>query len=142
VTLALLLCSARLSISIALTHFLQCDLDHEREVSAGDGRELAKSFGAPFFESSAKSRINVEEAFHELVCVAVFDLIQQLLSCSRIHIICCRSEKFSVLFLYRNPVRKSSIFRQKCYTSPPAAAAFSSSASATSDTLCLTILSS
>ncbi len=38
-------------------------------MSAADGRDLAKSFGVPFFESSAKSRINVEEAFHELVCV-------------------------------------------------------------------------
>ena len=68
-TLALLLCSTRLSISTALTQFLQCDLDHEREVSAADGRDLAKSFGLPFFESSAKSCINVEEAFHELVRV-------------------------------------------------------------------------
>ena len=32
-----------------------------------EGRDLAKSFGVPFFESSAKSRINVEEAFYELV---------------------------------------------------------------------------
>ena len=34
-----------------------------------EGRDLAKSFGVPFFESSAKSRINVEEAFYELVRV-------------------------------------------------------------------------
>ena len=32
-----------------------------------EGRDLAKNFGVPFFESSAKSRINVEEAFYELV---------------------------------------------------------------------------
>ena len=32
-----------------------------------EGRDLAKSFGVPFFESSAKSRINVEEAVYELV---------------------------------------------------------------------------
>ena len=47
------------------------------------GRDLANSFGVPFFESSAKSRINVEEAFYELVrglflfgapCRAVFVL--------------------------------------------------------------------
>ena len=38
-----------------------------------EGRDLAKSFGVPFFESSAKSRINVEEAFYELVRVFFFD---------------------------------------------------------------------
>ena len=32
-----------------------------------EGRELAKSFDAPFFETSAKSRINVEEGFFQLV---------------------------------------------------------------------------
>ena len=39
---------------------LQCDLVDNREVSNVEGRDLAKSFGVPFFESSAKSRINVE----------------------------------------------------------------------------------
>lgn len=48
---------------------LQCDLVDNREVSNVEGRDLAKSFGVPFFESSAKSRINVEEAFYELVRV-------------------------------------------------------------------------
>ena len=48
---------------------LQCDLVVNREVSNVEGRDLAKSFGVPFFESSAKSRINVEEAFYELVRV-------------------------------------------------------------------------
>jgi len=45
----------------------KCDLIDNREVSNVEGRDLAKSFGVPFFESSAKSRINVEEAFYELV---------------------------------------------------------------------------
>ena len=31
------------------------------------GRALAEGFGVPFFESSAKSGINVEEPFFELV---------------------------------------------------------------------------
>jgi len=126
--------------------FLQCDLENAREVSAADGRDLANSFGAPFFESSAKSSINVEEAFHELVCVSVFDLSQQLLSCSRIHIIYryYRSEKPSALFLDRNPVQKKNR-RQIGHTWPPAAASCSSSASATHcaphDTLSVTLQS-
>jgi hypothetical protein len=52
---------------VPLTHMLQCDLIDNREVSYLEGRDLALSFGVPFFESSAKSRINVEEAFYELV---------------------------------------------------------------------------
>ena len=45
----------------------KCDLEQERQVTAGEGQDLAKSFGCPFFESSAKTRINVEESFYELV---------------------------------------------------------------------------
>ena len=45
-------------------------------MSTLEGCDLAKSFGVPFFESSAKSRINVEEAFHELVRVPIVDLNQ------------------------------------------------------------------
>lgn len=45
----------------------KCDLDNERQVTKAQGDELAKSFGCPFFETSAKARINVEEAFYQLV---------------------------------------------------------------------------
>lgn len=45
----------------------KCDLETERQVTTGEGSELAKSFGCPFFESSAKTRVNVEESFYELV---------------------------------------------------------------------------
>ena len=45
----------------------KCDLDNERQVTKAQGEELAKSFGCPFFETSAKARINVEEAFYQLV---------------------------------------------------------------------------
>jgi hypothetical protein len=58
-----------------LIHFLQCDLVDNREVSNVEGRDLAKSFGVPFFESSAKSRINVEEAFYELVRTSCFGCV-------------------------------------------------------------------
>jgi GTPase KRas protein len=34
----------------------KCDLQKDREVSTSEGRELAKSFDAPFVETSAKLR--------------------------------------------------------------------------------------
>jgi len=43
------------------------DLESERQVSTQQGQDLAKSFGAPFFETSAKTRVNVEESFYQLV---------------------------------------------------------------------------
>jgi GTPase KRas protein len=45
----------------------KCDLAHQREVPAPEAAELAKSFGCEYLETSAKSRINVDEAFFELV---------------------------------------------------------------------------
>jgi GTPase KRas protein len=45
----------------------KCDLEKDREVSTVEGKELAKSFDAPFVETSAKVRINVEESFFQLV---------------------------------------------------------------------------
>lgn len=43
------------------------DLEIERQVSFEEGAAFAKSLGCPFFETSAKQRINVEEAFYGLV---------------------------------------------------------------------------
>lgn len=45
----------------------KCDLEIERQVSYEEGLSLAKSFNCPFLETSAKQRINVEEAFYGLV---------------------------------------------------------------------------
>ena len=46
----------------------KCDLESERQITKTEGTEIAKTFGGcPFFETSAKSAINVEEAFGELV---------------------------------------------------------------------------
>ena len=41
----------------------KCDLEEERRVTTDEGQELAKSFDCPFFETSAKERINVDEVF-------------------------------------------------------------------------------
>ncbi|KAJ3445141.1 ras-like protein rasd [Anaeramoeba flamelloides] len=43
------------------------DLENERQVSQGEGTDLAKSFNCPFIESSAKTRTNVDESFFNLV---------------------------------------------------------------------------
>eukprot|EP01103_Thecamoeba_quadrilineata_P017575 TRINITY_DN6301_c0_g1_i1.p1 TRINITY_DN6301_c0_g1~~TRINITY_DN6301_c0_g1_i1.p1 ORF type:complete len:200 (+),score=53.47 TRINITY_DN6301_c0_g1_i1:48-602(+) len=45
----------------------KCDLDSERQVPKKDGEDLAKSFNCPFFETSAKVNINVEDCFFQLV---------------------------------------------------------------------------
>jgi len=43
------------------------DLEYERQVGMNEGRDLAKHFGCKYIETSAKLRINVDEAFNELV---------------------------------------------------------------------------
>ncbi|KAJ3441398.1 ras-like protein rasd [Anaeramoeba flamelloides] len=45
----------------------KCDLDDQRQISTGEGEDLAKSFDCPFIETSAKARLNVEESFFNLV---------------------------------------------------------------------------
>ncbi|ORX66066.1 ras-domain-containing protein [Linderina pennispora] len=45
----------------------KCDLESERQVASQEGQEMAKAFGCPFLETSAKTKINVDEAFYTLV---------------------------------------------------------------------------
>jgi GTPase SAR1 family protein len=45
----------------------KCDLEKERKVSKAEAQERANAWGIPFYETSALARINVEEAFFELV---------------------------------------------------------------------------
>ncbi len=45
----------------------KCDLEEKREVAVSEGRDLATSYGVPFFETSALTSTNIEEAFFALV---------------------------------------------------------------------------
>lgn len=45
----------------------KCDLESERAVRQQEGRDMAAHFNCKFIETSAKSRINVDEAFYNLV---------------------------------------------------------------------------
>jgi len=44
----------------------KCDLSEKRQVRGEDGRRYAEAIGAAFFETSARSNMNVSEAFEEL----------------------------------------------------------------------------
>lgn len=43
------------------------DLESERTISTSEAQELGRKLGVPYLESSAKQRINVDAAFHDLV---------------------------------------------------------------------------
>ena len=45
----------------------KCDLQSQREISTHEGVAYANKIGWPFFETSAKLRINITEAIHELI---------------------------------------------------------------------------
>ncbi len=45
----------------------KCDLESERQIQKSEAQTVAKNWGIPFFEGSAKAKINVEETFFELV---------------------------------------------------------------------------
>mmetsp|Transcript_13466 Transcript_13466/g.34374 ORF Transcript_13466/g.34374 Transcript_13466/m.34374 type:complete len:192 (+) Transcript_13466:441-1016(+) len=45
----------------------KCDLEKHREVAQDKGANLAQAWNIPFFESSAKARINIDEAFFAVV---------------------------------------------------------------------------
>jgi len=45
----------------------KCDLEHQRVITTDQGQELARSFGCNFFETSANTRVGVEEVYFNLV---------------------------------------------------------------------------
>ncbi|TRZ10846.1 hypothetical protein HGM15179_016263 [Zosterops borbonicus] len=47
----------------------KADLDHQRQVTQEEGQQLARQLKVMYMEASAKIRLNVDQAFHELVRV-------------------------------------------------------------------------
>jgi len=45
----------------------KCDLEDQRVIATSTGIDTAKKFGCAFYETSAKTRLNVEEVFAEVV---------------------------------------------------------------------------
>ena len=45
----------------------KCDLNGERKVSTEEGENLAKNYGMPFYETSALTGVNVQEAFTQIL---------------------------------------------------------------------------
>ena len=41
----------------------KCDLEHKRQVSNENGKELASKYGIQFLETSAKETVNIEKLF-------------------------------------------------------------------------------
>jgi len=45
----------------------KCDLNDQRVISTEQGTDLSKKFSCAFLEASAKTRVNVEQIFHDLI---------------------------------------------------------------------------
>ena len=45
----------------------KCDLSDQRQVTKEQGIKLAKEWNVPFFETSAKTNINCQESYYQVV---------------------------------------------------------------------------
>ncbi len=45
----------------------KCDMDEQRNVAKIEGIELSKKYKCPYVETSAKTRVNIEEVFFQIV---------------------------------------------------------------------------
>ena len=85
-----------------------------------EGRDLAKSFDVPFFESSAKSRINVEEPFYELVRPVMFFVARcpYALPVSRACIADAFCDQVRKMRRARGELPKAAVVRSCCFLTP------------------------
>lgn len=63
----------------------KCDLQQSWAVNMTQAREVARQYGVPFVETSAKTRMGVDDAFYTLVSKQMFRLISQILIWHNIH---------------------------------------------------------
>lgn len=45
----------------------KCDLEDERQISKEEAEDVARQLRIPYIECSAKFRLNIDQAFHDLV---------------------------------------------------------------------------
>lgn len=76
----------------------KCELTDKRQVTKERGEQLAVEYGIKFMETSAKSSINVEEAFYTLARDIKAKMEKKLV---RMHVICTTyiSIKLRILYL-------------------------------------------
>ena len=56
----------------------KCDLENERKVSKEKGEEKARTMNASFFETSALSKVNIDDIFKENVAVLILGILLTL----------------------------------------------------------------
>ena len=54
------------------------DLEEDRVISKEEGEELAKKYGLPFYETSSKDNINIEESCLDLINKAIIEKEKEL----------------------------------------------------------------
>ena len=70
----------------------KCDLQTERQVQTSEAKRLANEWGAKFFETSAKTKVNNIEIFHECVrYISIYYIIVYYFIL----------KQYNILFLYR-----------------------------------------
>eukprot|EP00831_Metopus_contortus_P006303 TRINITY_DN12389_c0_g1_i1.p1 TRINITY_DN12389_c0_g1~~TRINITY_DN12389_c0_g1_i1.p1 ORF type:complete len:155 (-),score=30.57 TRINITY_DN12389_c0_g1_i1:50-514(-) len=55
----------------------KCDREADRKVTTEQGKELAKHYGVPFVETSAKAALNVEDAF-KTISTSIHEKLQKI----------------------------------------------------------------
>jgi GTPase SAR1 family protein len=73
----------------------KCDLEERREVSKQEGIELAKSWGINFIETSAKTGLNVDEVFHQLVRTICGPMVSRFKLVQRVTLLVLCAQRFS-----------------------------------------------